>query len=631
MRFALENSSDDESISSLDYSISSDDEVSLTPSRNPRSTLGRNILTAYDTSDESALDSEDEVNLGLDDSWDVVKTKSSGGSSHREKKDSPSKIDIKGKGKAKLVSSLAYRFIVPRKAISAKAEHTLDERENQFDAWIKSSDQEAWRDGQKQATQRRGELRNIASNARARLQSQEDLRLEREANELHKMLEGMTMKNEQEQKELERKFKEREQKLWSDIESAIKDVERREAENAAKIVAAAQQLKAEEAAEEAAADKVAQQAADEKKAQVEHWEREKAEKDRKIAQQAEEAVRREAAKRAEEDATAKAEQDKDQSGSEWKKWVDKQKWMKEHVINPVKADRPTKTALRGGMRLMTRGLGQVVNTKEGIIRVTNDLHAILCEQLPSPPSPSSPVTLNNDIPKTYAYLLSHLAKALIKQAENEVSAKPDAAFPLARIVLGLLFRGHSALGEIVYTRFVKKCPWVVPYYPTRQTNQSRDEYEKSTGRGPDESIAEYISRMAGICTLYFAILQTPLSSIVPTIADSPPTPSQLESLIIPALRFPASWTWMALALKEPVPSYPPTAHLLSSWIDIVAHEAVRVFGRGQMSKIWEVIEREGLGEGLIKGDSEAARQKLRLTLEKWRQGQFEVPKGRVWE
>ncbi|WWC59610.1 uncharacterized protein I303_102168 [Kwoniella dejecticola CBS 10117] len=629
MRFALEGSSDDESISSLDYSISSDEEIDLTPSRNPRSTLGRNILTAYDTSEESGLDSEDEVNLGLDDSWDVVKSKDGGGN----KKEKVERADVKGKGKgkAKMVSSLSYQVITPRRAVPLRVDDLPDAREDQFEIWLKSADQEAWRDGQKQANARRGEIRNIASNARARMKSQEDSRLEKEADELRKMLEGMTMKNEADERELERKFKEREKKLWDDIEAAIKDVERREAELAAATIAAAQKQKAEDAARKAAAEKLAQEAANKKKAEVERWEREKADKERKIAEQAQEAVKREAAKREEEEAQARAAEEKDKAGSEWRKWVEKQKWMKENVINPVKGDRATKTALKGGMRLMTRGLGQVVNTKEGIIRVTNDLHTILIEQLPSPPSTTSPITLNDDISKPYAYLLSHLAKALIKQAENEVSAKSDAAFPLARIVLGLLLRGHAALGEVLFARFVKKCPWVIPYYPTRQNNQPREEYEKSTGRGSDESVSEYISRMAGICTLYFAILQTPLSSLIPSIGSAPPTPAQLENLIIPVLRFPTSWTWLALALKDPLPGYPPTAHLLSSWLDIVAHEAVRVFGRGQMGKIWEVIEREGLGEGLIKGDSEAARQKLRLTLEKWRLGQFVIPKGRVWE
>ncbi|WWD07510.1 hypothetical protein V865_005611 [Kwoniella europaea PYCC6329] len=630
MRFALEDSSDDESISSLDYSISSDDEADLTPSRNPRSTLGRNILSAYETS-EDELNSEDEVNLGLDDEWDIVKTKAREGPSWREKREKVVKKDIKGKGvaRSKITSTLSYKVFTPKKniPISSKSEDLTDEREDQYDLWLKTADQEAWRDGQKQATERRGQIRSIASNARARLQSQEQDRLAKEAEELRMMMEGMTMKLHKEGEELERQFKEREKKLWDDIDAAIKEVERREADLAAATMAAVQRQKAEEEARRAQAEKLALA----HKAEEDRKAREQAEKEKQAQIAKEQEERRQLAEKEQEEVQAKVAAEKDRAGGEWRTWVEKQRWMKINVIEPVKGDRSTKTSLRAGMRLMTRGLGQVVNTQESIVRVTNDLHAILIEQLPAPPSPASPVILNEDIPKTYAYLLSHLSKALIKQAESEVNAKADAAFPLARIVFGLILRGHAALGEVLFARFVKKCPWVVPYYPSRQTNQSREEYEKSTGRGSDESLAEYISRMAGICTLYFAILQTPLSSLIPTTSVQPPTPTQLETLIVPPLRFPSAWTWLALALKDTFPVLPPIAHLISTWIEIVAHEAVNRYGKGQMGKIWEAIEREGLGEGKIKGDSEAARQRLKLVLEKWRRGEVEVPKGRVWE
>ena len=105
---------------------------------------------------------------------------------------------------------------------------------------------------------------------------------------------------------------------------------------------------------------------------------------------------------------------------------------------------------------------------------TNSIHQGLSEQLPNEPSPSSPMVLDANTPKAYAYLLSHLSKALIKQAESEVSAKAEAAFPLARVVLGLILRGHAALSDILFARFVKKCPWVVPFYPNKQPVSSKN-------------------------------------------------------------------------------------------------------------------------------------------------------------
>lgn len=62
---------------------------------------------------------------------------------------------------------------------------------------------------------------------------------------------------------------------------------------------------------------------------------------------------------------------KGQTSTEWRKWVDRQRWMKAEVIDAVKADRATKSGLRVGMRLMTRNLGQVTNAKEVILRVVS--------------------------------------------------------------------------------------------------------------------------------------------------------------------------------------------------------------------------------------------------------------------
>jgi len=62
--------------------------------------------------------------------------------------------------------------------------------------------------------------------------------------------------------------------------------------------------------------------------------------------------------------------------------------------------------------------------------------------------------LDANAPKAYAYLLSNL----IKQAESEVSAKAEAGFPLARVVLGLILQGHAALSDILFARLSMDYP-----------------------------------------------------------------------------------------------------------------------------------------------------------------------------
>lgn len=256
-------------------------------------------------------------------------------------------------------------------------------------------------------------------------------------------------------------------------------------------------------------------------------------------------------------------------------------------------------------------------------------------------SASSPSTIDTIVP-AYGYLLSHLSKALIKQAENEVSAKAEAGFPLARVVLGLILRGHGAFAQVLYARLVKKCPWVVPYLPSRAEvsnclktlltpqNQPREEYEKSTGRTADESLGEYIGRMSGISTLYFAILQTPIGTLVPTV-NAQPTPQQLSALIPAELRLPATWTWLASILRPSLSVQKPVAHLIALLLDTDGSEMVRIFGVGQVGKLLDAV-RTALDAGKIPGDSDASQARLRLLLENWQKKRsLPPPEGRMWE
>lgn len=93
------------------------------------------------------------------------------------------------------------------------------------------------------------------------------------------------------------------------------------------------------------------------------------EKEKAARQAKEEASRREEQARLDMEERKKAADSRGQTAAEWRKWTDRQKWIKGNIVEVVKADREVKAGLRMGMRLMTRGLGQVVNTKESIVRV----------------------------------------------------------------------------------------------------------------------------------------------------------------------------------------------------------------------------------------------------------------------
>jgi nucleoporin GLE1 len=247
-----------------------------------------------------------------------------------------------------------------------------------------------------------------------------------------------------------------------DVDNAIREAERKLAEENAARAVEERRLKDEEEARIAAAEKEALA----KKAELERQAKEKAEKEAadKAAEVA--ALAKAEADKAEEEKKAAVAAQASRSSTEWAKWVAIQQRMKKDVIEVVKANKQVKT-LRPMLGRITRFLGQVINSQEVILRVTNDIDTLLVEQLGKRPSAADPVLFDSSFPPTYGYMLSHTSKALIKQAENEVSAKTEAAFPLGRVVLGLILRGHGAFATVFFARLVKKCPWIIPHYPVR--------------------------------------------------------------------------------------------------------------------------------------------------------------------
>lgn len=143
------------------------------------------------------------------------------------------------------------------------------------------------------------------------------------------------------------------------------------AEEQATRAAEARKRKEEEEARIAAAEKEALA----RKQEQERQAKEKAEQeanDRAAREQAEvEAKAKEEAAKAEEEKRTAAAAESNRSVKEWKYWVQQQQRMKSEVIEVVKGNREERQSLRPAMRLITRGLGQVVNTKETIVRVVS--------------------------------------------------------------------------------------------------------------------------------------------------------------------------------------------------------------------------------------------------------------------
>lgn len=229
----------------------------------------------------------------------------------------------------------------------------------------------------------------------------------------------------------------------------------------------------------------------------------------------------------------------------------------------------------------------------------------------------------------YAWILNHLSKTLIKQAEAEITANPSAAWPLARVIVGLMLMGHGeGLGNVLMSRFVKKCCWVIPFSPAKQPGQTEAEHLKLTGHlaNTQESTLEYTNRLSGILTLYATILCVlPSPDLLPPPPPShPPYPAFSPNLILPHFRLSAGWSWIASILRPPLSQLEPTPTLIAAFLDVAAPRMLDVYGE-QMKKVLMAIGKDVLAGGgtLGGGKNKPGVARLGLKLEEWQKGGFD--------
>lgn len=110
--------------------------------------------------------------------------------------------------------------------------------------------------------------------------------------------------------------------------------------------------------------------------------------------------------------------------------------------------------------------------------------------------------LGSDI---YAAALYTLAKAVLLQAEQEVTAKLDTAVPLSRVCINLLTLPGFA--KVLWARLVARSGgWIIAKYVEKQPGQTNKEFQKLNGiLNEDETQLDRQTRITGLIQLYFAI------------------------------------------------------------------------------------------------------------------------------
>ena len=103
-------------------------------------------------------------------------------------------------------------------------------------------------------------------------------------------------------------------------------------------------------------------------------------------------------------------------------------------------------------------------------------------------------------------VLCSLSKAILLQAEVEVTAEKRSAVPLAQVA-SFFVQNLDRFPQIFYMKLVQRTGgWPIPVKPPPEEGI---EYSKLAGFREDEGLPEYISRVAGLMRVYFRILITP--------------------------------------------------------------------------------------------------------------------------
>ncbi|CAO1638851.1 unnamed protein product [Sympodiomycopsis kandeliae] len=441
--------------------------------------------------------------------------------------------------------------------------------------------------------------------------------------QVESLLSNLKLQKEETERKDRQQFEAREKKLWESIEEAIRKAEedaRQRAKEEADRLAAARK-----AQEEADKKAKAAKAEEEKRIKEEQEAKEKEKRDAQDRKQKEEA---DAQKKQEEEQARErlkglggAEALRTQARQEYAKWSEKMKHIKENVLPVVSSNSTWRKQCFQAKRQITPKIGQLTNTKEEVWRITS-LISTLLNEAKAAPAPNQEI---------YLWVLNHLSKCLIRQAEQEVSVKIDTAYPLARLVLWLLLEGHKELGDVLMARLTKKCCWCVGHVPERKADQDEASFAKTIGRSSvEETTVQFTSRISGIIAFYFAICSiSPLSPLPP----NKPSSSSIDLTLIPAhFRTQALWSWQTRSVVPPMTSYAVMPALWSTLIEVSGDTILRYYGK-QGAKIWKLLYNEGIlqskADFVKKEEGKANSGRLQLLLEDvFKNGKCEVPKGR---
>jgi nucleoporin GLE1 len=280
-------------------------------------------------------------------------------------------------------------------------------------------------------------------------------------------------------------------------------------------------------------------------------------------------------------------------GEDWRDARLTLKQLKSGPIARVKANRDSKKMWNEIRRMITPRVGQLTNEPRVIANISQQIMQIL----------RPPAALHPDV---YHASLSSLAKAILLQAETEVTAEKRSAKPLAQLTLNSMnvLDGFSA---VFWAKLCQRTGgWAVPAPVPSQdadgtpfTSATR---VKASGLR-EETSADHTARVAGIMRVYFSLLLLP-----------PSAPLSRE------FHMPRLWLFVARLIRQPALLQSSLAtELLSVALEVGGSHARSVWGSQWiklMALLYEGITTDPSPLGGSGPEARASRVRLQLEIER---------------
>lgn len=214
-------------------------------------------------------------------------------------------------------------------------------------------------------------------------------------------------------------------------------------------------------------------------------------------------------------------------------------------------------------------------------------------------------------PEGIPFCLNLLAKRFILQSDLIISSNPESAFCYATVIMSL-WNEFPEFGQLMLAYFYKTCPYLVPYYVSRQVGESDEEYYSRQGyqynNGQIETQDKFLKRMTGVMCLYAAIMVV--------------KPKKGHTNVY---NIKNGWNWLAATLKLE-PQVDITATLIHTFLETVGFELEMYYGK-KFQKLIRIIAEKFLPSCREKCTGGAVTRLELLMTEYYRNRKFEAPDG----